>query len=154
MAPGLCGWVIWRLLERESWWNHNYFDKNPCSVCESVIPSLHCCENPSVALCFKSGHTHILDLYSPLPRWCHHHHHKDNSTLGHNCIHTIRKASLRNISWVLLMSLVTNPMADLMTSTLLHYISFEIWVVKYRWSIQIPKGQYRDHLVGQLTTPR
>ena len=36
-------------------------------------------------------------------------------------------------------------------STLLHYISFEIWVVKYRWSIQIPKGQYRDHLVGQLT---
>ena len=39
------------------------------------------------------------------------------------------------------------------TSTLLHYISFEIWVVKYRWSIQIPNGQYRDHLVGQLTMP-
>ena len=36
-------------------------------------------------------------------------------------------------------------------STLLHYISFEIWVVKYRWSIQIIKGQYRDHLFGQLT---
>ena len=35
------------------------------------------------------------------------------------------------------------------SSTLLHYISFEIWVVK--WSIQIPKGQYRGHLVGQLT---
>ena len=34
---------------------------------------------------------------------------------------------------------------------MLHYISFEIWVVKYRWSMQIPKGQYRDHLVGQLT---
>ena len=33
-----------------------------------------------------------------------------------------------------------------------HYIPFEIWVVKYnRWSIQIPKRQYRDHLVGQLT---
>ena len=31
-----------------------------------------------------------------------------------------------------------------LASTLLHYISFEIWVVK-------PKGQYRDHLVGQLT---
>ena len=37
-------------------------------------------------------------------------------------------------------------------SCLLHYISFEIWVLKYRWSIQKPKGQYRDHLVGQLTT--
>ena len=39
-------------------------------------------------------------------------------------------------------------------NTLLYYISFEIWVVKYidhRWSIQIPKGQNRDHLVGQLT---
>ena len=40
----------------------------------------------------------------------------------------------------------------LVCSTLLHYISFEIWVVKYIWSIQIPKGHYRDHLVGQLTT--
>ena len=30
-----------------------------------------------------------------------------------------------------------------------HYIPFEIWVVKYnRWSIQIPKRQYRDHLVN------
>ena len=28
-----------------------------------------------------------------------------------------------------------------LVSTLLHYISFEIWVVKYRWLIQIPKGQ-------------
>ena len=36
-------------------------------------------------------------------------------------------------------------------NTLLYYISFEIWVVKYR-SIQIHKVQYRDHLVGQLTT--
>ena len=37
-------------------------------------------------------------------------------------------------------------------SILLHYISFEILVLKYRWSIQKPKGQYRDHLVGQLTS--
>ena len=31
----------------------------------------------------------------------------------------------------------------------LHYISFEIWVLKYRY----PKDNYRDdHLVGQFTT--
>ena len=36
------------------------------------------------------------------------------------------------------------------SSTLLHYISFEIWVVKYRYP-EVPKGQYRDHLDGQLT---
>ena len=40
-----------------------------------------------------------------------------------------------------------------LTSTLLHYISFEIWVVKYIWLIQITKGQWLDHLVGQLTVP-
>ena len=40
----------------------------------------------------------------------------------------------------------------LVCSTLLHYISFEIWVVKYIWSIQIPKGHYRDHLVNQLNS--
>ena len=36
------------------------------------------------------------------------------------------------------------------SDTLLHYISFEIWVVKYRYP-EVPKGQYRDHLDGQLT---
>ena len=44
-----------------------------------------------------------------------------------------------------------NIKCHIMCSTLLHYISFEIWVVKR--SIQIPIiPQYRDHLVGQLTT--
>ena len=47
-----------------------------------------------------------------------------------------------------LLSMPVWMMFEWAASTLMHYILFEIWVVK---SIQIPKGQYRDHLVGQLT---
>ena len=44
--------------------------------------------------------------------------------------------------------------SNLSSSTLVHcctifHLRSGLW---NRWSIQIPKGQYRDHLVGQLTT--
>ena len=32
------------------------------------------------------------------------------------------------------------------------YFIWDLGCEIYRWSIQIPNGQYRDHLVGQLTT--